>query len=191
MKVIPAAGPGSPQRVYLVATSCAYSPRLSWASHTHTQLSSWQLEIKKQQYQHQPPAPIPGGMEGHGSRAGTSQEEGWRDTREVPDTHPTRFLPVQTKGLPRVLKMLFSCMECDPFLQQAIGLPFVWVRVWLHDKWPFYCLYTLTCTHAGERGILDRWLLLTSDQQLPPQFKHTISILPVSSLPTNSCKTGI
>lgn len=33
--------------------------------------------------------------------------------------------------------------------------------------------------------MLVRWLLLPSDQQPPPQFKHTISILPVNWLPTN------
>lgn len=64
MKVILAAGPGSPHWVYLVATSCVC---IHQDSHelltTHTQLSSWQLEIKKQRYQHRPPAPIPGGME--------------------------------------------------------------------------------------------------------------------------------
>lgn len=189
MKVIPAAGPGSPYWVYLVATSCAYSPRLSWASH-HTH-SAFKLAVgdKKAAISALATSTNPrrngrtweqcwyftgGGMEGY-------QVSAWYSSHLV---SPDHIVIRATKGLKNAV-FLHGMWPLFPTSYR--DLPFVCVKVCLHDKWPFYCLYTLTCTHVGERGMLVRWLL-TSDQQPPSQFKHTISILPVNSLPTNSCK---
>lgn len=79
--------------------------------------------------------------------------------------------------------MLFPCMECDPFLQQAVEThpqSSPCVRICLHDKWPFYCLYTLTHTLMQEKEgccLGDFFWLHTKNH---PHNLNTIFTLPIN-----------
>lgn len=145
MKVIPTAGPGSPHWVYHVATSCVYSPRLSWASH-HTH-STFKLAVgdKKAAISASASSTNP-------RRKGGTWEQCWYFPERGMEGHQgSTWYSSHLLMLPRVLKMLFSCMECGPFLLQAIGVWFLSVSG-SHDKWPFCCLNTHSCRRKKDAG---------------------------------------